>query len=35
MNAAEMIDRLHQAIVGFTDSQPQDDDLTAIVIRKR
>jgi len=33
--AAEMIDRLHQAVVAFTHAQPQDDDLTAIVIRKR
>ena len=33
--AAEMIDRLHQAVLDFTNHQPQDDDLTAIVIRKR
>lgn len=31
---AEMIDRLHHAVVKFTDGQPQADNLTVVIIRK-
>lgn len=34
MPPAEMIARLHQAVVKFTDGQPQADDLTVVIIRK-
>jgi len=33
--AEQMIASLHQAVLAFTDGQPQSDDLTAIVIRRR
>jgi len=33
--AAEMIDHLHAAVVEFTEGQPQADDLTAIIIRRK
>jgi serine phosphatase RsbU (regulator of sigma subunit) len=33
--ADQMIASLHQAVLAFTDGQPQSDDLTAIVIRRK